>query len=218
VPLDGTHVLAVLTSIKTLAELSMGESGWLSSNVRASATERAIKPGQALFRTGQRTLGLLEIVSGRIRLVRVDRSGREALLYTAASGDTIAEASLFSPTYHCDAIATTKAVVRLYPKAAILAEFRRRPDSAQAFMARLARQVMGLRTRVEGRSIRSARDRIRHFLVVNAGADKRTVVLSGTLKELAADLGLTHEALYRTLARMDADGEIKRAEGKITLT
>jgi DNA-binding phage protein len=34
--------------------------------------------------------------------------------------------------------------------------------------------------------------------------------VSGTLKQLAADLGLTHEALYRTLARMAADGEITR--------
>ena len=55
-----------------------------------------------------------------------------------------------------------------------------------------------------------ARERVRHFLTINAGADRQTVVLSGTLKALAADLGLTHEALYRTLARMEADGEIMR--------
>jgi CRP-like cAMP-binding protein len=74
----------------------------------------------------------------------------------------------------------------------------------------LARQVMMLRTRLETRNIHSARERVRHFLAVNAGADRRTVVVSGTLKQLAADLGLTHEALYRTLARMAADGEITR--------
>jgi CRP-like cAMP-binding protein len=204
--------------INTLTEPSMGESGWLSPNIRARASERAMKPGETLFRAGQRTVGLFEIASGRVRLVRVDRSGREALLYTAASGDTLAEASLFSPTYHCNAIATTNAVVRLYPKAAILLEFRRRPEATEAFMARLARQVMDLRTRLEGRNMRSARDRIRHFLVLNSGEDKRTVALTGTLKELAADLGLTHEALYRTLARMVADGEIRRSSGKITLS
>jgi CRP/FNR family transcriptional regulator, dissimilatory nitrate respiration regulator len=80
----------------------------------------------------------------------------------------------------------------------------------------LARQVMMLRTRLEQRNIHSARDRIRHFLAVNIDADGRTVVLSGTLKELAAELGLTHEALYRTLAEMENDGEITRSEGKIT--
>ena len=70
---------------------------------------------------------------------------------------------------------------------------------------------------IERRKIYSARDRVRHFLALNVGADGRTVALRGTLKELAADLGLTHEALYRTLARMAADGEIKRAGGIITL-
>ena len=76
---------------------------------------------------------------------------------------------------------------------------------------------MDLRTRLERRSMHSARDRIRHYLAVNVGSDGRTVDLPTTLKELAAELGLTHEALYRTLARMAADGEIKRLRGAVKL-
>ena len=127
----------------------------------------------------------------------------------------MAEASLFSSTYHCDAVATTEAIVRLYPKAVLLAELQRDPKIAKAFAAMLAHQIMSLRTRLERRNIHSARDRVRHFLALNVGADGRTVDLPGTLKELAADLGLTHEALYRTLARMEADGEIKRTGSTI---
>jgi DNA-binding MarR family transcriptional regulator len=41
--------------------------------------------------------------------------------------------------------------------------------------------------------------------------------LPGTLKELADELGLTHEALYRTLADMATEGEIERLKGKIRL-
>jgi CRP-like cAMP-binding protein len=44
-----------------------------------------------------------------------------------------------------------------------------------------------------------------------------TVVLPGTLKDLAAELALTHEALYRTLSEMEAHGEIARLKGKIRL-
>jgi CRP/FNR family transcriptional regulator, dissimilatory nitrate respiration regulator len=176
-----------------------------------------LKSGEALFRLGQRTQGLYEVLSGKLQLVRVDASGREAMLYTATAGDTLAEASLFSATYQCDAMATTPAVVRLYPKAAVLGEFERNPKAAQAFMAMLAREIMRLRTRLEQRNIHSARDRVRHFLTINVGADGRTVALRGTVKELAADLGLTHEALYRTLAQMAADGEIKRTGGTIRL-
>jgi CRP-like cAMP-binding protein len=191
---------------------------WLPPAVRSAVVERKLKAGQSVFRRGDRSTGLYEVVAGKVRLVRVDRSGREAILHVAAQGDTVAEASLFSPTYHCDAIATTDAVVHRYPKGVLLAEFARNSKASQAFMAMLARQVMAQRTRLEQRGIHSARDRIRHYLAVNAADDGRTVALPGTLKELAGELGLSHEALYRALAGMAARGEIVRLKGKIRLS
>ncbi len=189
----------------------------MSAGVRAAAIDRKLKAGAALFRLGDKTTGLCEVIAGRVRLARVDRGGREITLHVAGPGETIAEASLFSPHYHCDAIASTNATVRVYPKRAVLAAFERDPKAAQAFSATLARQVMSLRTRIEQRNIRSARDRVRHFLMVNASPDGRTVVLRGTLKDLAAEIGLTHEALYRTLAALERSGAIKRNHKKITL-
>lgn len=194
----------------------MPDHDWLPASVRAKATDRKLKSGEALFRQGDKPMSFFEVTSGRVRLTRVDRSGREVVLYVAGANETIAEASLFSNLYHCDAIASTAAMVRVYPKAALLSAFDKDRKAAQAFTATLARQVMNLRTRIEQRSIRSARDRVRHYLGVNAGADGRSVTLSGTLKDLAAELGLTHEALYRTLAALTRSGEIKRARGKIT--
>jgi CRP/FNR family transcriptional regulator, dissimilatory nitrate respiration regulator len=195
----------------------MSAKDWLPAAVKAAGVERRLEAGQALFRRGNRTVGLYEVLSGHVCLARCDRAGREAVLYVAGVGDTIAEASLFSSTYQCDATATTASVVRLYPRAVLLAEFERNPAAAQAFMAMLGHQVMRLRTRLEQRNIRSARDRVRHYLAVNTGADGRTVVLPGTLKELSGELGLTHEALYRTLSEMTANGEIERLPGKIRL-
>ena len=59
--------------------------------------------------------------------------------------------------------------------------------------------------------------RVRHFLILNAKANGRVFELRGTLKDLAAELGLTHEALYRTLAALERSGEIRRNHSKITL-
>jgi CRP-like cAMP-binding protein len=160
------------------------------SNLRVRFRERDLEAGQTLFRTGQRTIGAYQVLSGRVRLARVDRSGRETVLYTAGGGDMIAEASLFSSIYHCDAIASTAAKVRLYAKDGVLAEFKRNPEAAKSFMTRLARQVMDLRTRMELRNIHSARDRVRHYLALHAGTDGATVAVNGTLKELAAELAL----------------------------
>ncbi len=195
----------------------MSEEDWLPAAIRATGIERSLDAGETLFRQGSRTVGLYKVISGKVRLVRAERSGREAVLHSASAGQTIAEASLFSPTYHCDAIATTHAVVRLYPKAVILSGFKRNPKIAEAFTVMLARQIMDLRTSLERSKIHSAPERIRHYFALNLGPDGRSVVLPGTLKDLAADLGLTHEALYRTLAKMQKGNEIQRHNGKIRL-
>ena len=195
----------------------MAIGDWLPKPVRDAAVERRLNTGEALFRLGDKTAGFCEVVSGRVRLARVDRAGHEIVLYVAGPGETIAEASLFSPTYHCDAIASSEARVRIYPKQAMLAAFESDRKAGQAFAAMLARQVMALRTRIEQRNIRSARERVRHFLALAAGDDGRTVSLRGTLKEAAGELGLTHEAFYRTLAALERAGEIRRTGTKITL-
>jgi CRP/FNR family transcriptional regulator, dissimilatory nitrate respiration regulator len=195
----------------------MSARDWLPDPVQAAGVDRVLAAGQALFHLGDPTAGIYEVLRGQLQMVRVSSSGREVVLHVAAAGDLFAEASLFSPTYHCDAIAKTAATVRLYPKAKVLAEFRRNPQAAEAFMALLAREIMSLRSRLEQRNIRSARERVEHFLALNAGADGRTVPLRGTLKDLAGELGLTHEALYRALAELTADGAIKRSKNKIVL-
>jgi CRP/FNR family transcriptional regulator, dissimilatory nitrate respiration regulator len=56
-----------------------------------------------------------------------------------------------------------------------------------------------------------------HYLVLNVGADGRTVELRRTLKDIAAEIGLTHEALYRAVAALERGGAIRRSRHKITL-
>jgi CRP-like cAMP-binding protein len=192
-------------------------SDWLPHIVRAAGVGRMVKAGHILFRTGQPATGFYEVASGSIRLFRTDRAGRETILQTAAARETFAETSLFSPEYHCDAIATTDSVVRIFPKAAVMAEFDRNPKVAQAFASMLARQVMNLRTRLEQRNIHPARNRIRHYLELNVGSDGHTVKISKTVKDLAAELGLSREQLHRALAELAMDGEIERGKNVIKL-
>jgi CRP/FNR family transcriptional regulator, dissimilatory nitrate respiration regulator len=193
----------------------MSTHEWIPAAVRKAGVEHRVSARQALFHRGDRVTSLYEVVEGRFRLVRLSQDGSEIILYTAVAGETIAEASLFSDKYHCDAIAVTDAVVRLYPKAAMLAQFQRSPATAKKYMAMLARQVMELRTRLEQRNIRSARERVWHYLAINVGQDGLTVRLRGTVKELAAELGLTHEVVYRVLSELAANGQIERPEGRV---
>ena len=123
-----------------------------------------------------------------------------------------------SDAYHCDAAASAPSVVLLLPKPAVLEAFASEPDIAQAFMATLARQVMTLRTCLEKRSLRTARERVLHHLELQDSGIDRVMRVNGNLKAMASELGLTHESLYRTLASLEADGVIKRGRGEIRLS
>jgi CRP/FNR family transcriptional regulator, dissimilatory nitrate respiration regulator len=195
----------------------MDAKDWLPAKIQSSGIERRLVAGQILFDQGEASVGVYEVVSGKVRQVRVDPEGRDVVVGIAGPGEMIAEASLFSGTHDCAARAVTNAVVRLYRKATLLAQLERDPQAALSFMATLVEKILNLQIRLERRSIPSARDRVRHYLTTNVGGRERTVALPSSLKDLAAELGLTHETLYRTLSEMRANGEIARLNGKIRL-
>lgn len=181
-------------------------------------TTRELAAGETLFATGDATRGFFAVRKGQIRLVRFGASGRETVLFVARPGERFAEASLFAGTYHCDAQAVTESTVACFPKTEALALLQNDADARLGLTADLARQVMELRSALTLRDIRSARVRVLAYLVARAGADRRTVVIKGLLKDLAATIGLTPEVLYRTLAQLEAEQAIRRGDGVITLT
>jgi CRP-like cAMP-binding protein len=190
---------------------------WLTAALPAGVSVRQLEPGQALFRQGDKAMAIFAVERGRLRLIRQTVDDRRVVLHTARAGELFAEAALFSDVYHCDATADIASRVRVLSKPALLAAFRADPDFAQRFTAVLARQVMTLRTRLELRSIRSARERVLQHLLLAADSDGRTVRLDGSLMDLAAEIGLTHEALYRALAALEREGALARTDDGILL-
>ncbi len=181
-------------------------------------TIRELAAGETLFATGDATRGFFAVRKGQIRLVRFGASGRATILFVARRGERFAEASLFAGTYHCDAQAVTDSTVACFAKTEALALLQNDADARLNLTADLARQVMALRSALALRDIRSARERLLAYLVAQAGADGRTVIIKGLLKDLAATVGLTPEVLYRTLAQLEAERIIRRGDGTITLT
>lgn len=157
------------------------------------------------------------IERGRIALVRHTSEGRRVMLFTAGAGESFAEAALFSDTYHCDAVAEVPSRVAIVPKAELHALLKLRGQAAERLMARLAHQVQVLRTRLELRSIRGARERVWQALILAAGPHGRTVKLEGSLKTMASEIGLTHEAFYRAIAALEATGHIRHRGRRIDL-
>jgi len=53
--------------------------------------------------------------------------------------------------------------------------------------------------------------------MLRAGADGRTITIEGQLQDIAAEVGLTREALYRTLAGLEAEGVLARVGSVMVL-
>jgi CRP-like cAMP-binding protein len=189
----------------------------LPESVRCQVVARELIEGEPLFRQGDPAWAIFDVVTGRLRLVRRTVDDHLVALYTARPGDLLAAAALFSDVYRCDAVAATPSRVNVYPKRALLSALRENPSLFEAFVARLAHQLQALRTQLELRNIRSARQRLLQYLLLSAGADGRTIAVEGHLQDLAADLGLTREALYRALAALEADALIERSATDIVL-
>jgi CRP-like cAMP-binding protein len=191
----------------------------LPDRVRRSAGIRGRELGknERLFRQGDPATAIFEMISGRLRLLRRTVDGHLVALHSARTGDLVGEAALFSDVYHCDALAAAPSRVRIYPKAVLLAAFRSDALLYETFAQRLAQQLQAVRTRLELRNIRSARERLLQYLRLSAGRDGCSIELEGQLQDVAADIGLTREAVYRTLASLESEGVLVRKQGNVIL-
>jgi CRP/FNR family transcriptional regulator, dissimilatory nitrate respiration regulator len=178
--------------------------------------ERQLAAGEVLFRQGDRADNMFLVISGRVRLERHARNGALVPQHVAGPGEFFAEASLFSDTYHCDALALRLSRVRIYPHREVLAKLKQDPASAEGLLAMLSRQLQASRHRAELRAVRSARERVLLYLEYRADS-QREVAVEGELQDLAADLALTREAFYRTLATLEREGVIARTETRLKL-
>ncbi len=144
------------------------------------------------------------VISGEVHLVRQSQAGSEIVLQRAHQG-FLAEASLDQTAYHCDAVAVLASKLltlsrKVFSEA--LADERFRNN----WIAHLTRELRRVRAQSERMSLKTAQERIIHF--IETEGDNATVILSRSKKHWAAELGLTYEALYRTLARMERAGQI----------
>jgi len=178
---------------------------------------RSLARNEALFRQGEKVTAIYFVEAGRLRLERQTIDGRSLVVGTTSSGKFFVEAALFADIFHCDAVATEPSRVRVYPKSVVLNALRADPTHAMSFLSLLAHQVIELRHHIEIMKVRSAKERVILYLDLNAGPDGRTVDLRSQLQDIAGELGLTREALYRTLASLEQEGAIERTDACILL-
>lgn len=170
-----------------------------------------------MFRQGDRAMAIFRVETGRVRLVRHLEDGADVTLHIARMGDSFAEAALFAVRYHCDAVAETDSLVQVVPKADLLAALKQEPEAMLGYARHLSRQVRDLRTQLELRNIKSAQSRLLTWLRLKASGEPPMVTLDRPWTEIAPELGLTHEAIYRALAALQKARKIRRQKDMIRI-
>lgn len=160
------------------------------------ATDRHLQPGEALFHAGDATSHTALVRSGLMQLMRWTSAGSTVILQTARSGDVLAEASAYSQVHHCGAVAAQVSLVSLVPIPAFRRRLRADPDIAETWSEHLAKSVQAARMLAELRTLHTVAERVDAWL-----GQGGKLPAKGAWQDLAAELGVTREALYRELAR-----------------
>jgi CRP-like cAMP-binding protein len=159
-------------------------------------TLQVFRKGQHLFHQGDTIVSMFLIDSGEARLLRRQRDGSAIVLQRALPGSFLAEASLFTASYHCDAIATTQVSTRLISRPAMRKLFESDPTFAAAWASHLADEVRSARQRAEILALKTVAERLNAWT-----AAKSEFPPKGTWKAVAQEIGTSPEALYREITQ-----------------
>jgi CRP-like cAMP-binding protein len=176
---------------------------WLDRINALVDREVALPDGDVLFHAGQHVRYFYVVRSGCILLARVQASGEPLVLQRATAGQLVAEASLFAVKYHCDGRASGPTVLGRVPKTDVQRLKEQDPAWMCAFAGHLAAEVQRARARAQLLSLRHVDSRLDAWLALNDGA----LPARGRWIELAAELAVTPEALYRELAQRRSSRE-----------
>jgi CRP/FNR family transcriptional regulator, dissimilatory nitrate respiration regulator len=155
-----------------------------------------LRPREVLFRVDDTVRALFIVESGVVQLIRPLPHGGEVTLQRATAGKLLAEASIFSRRYHCDAVAVEDSELRSVPMRAIHEELRTNQDLNSAVMGHLAHELQRARSHAEILALKTVKDRIAAWQTFHG----REIPPKGQWRTLATEIGVSSEALYRELA------------------
>jgi CRP-like cAMP-binding protein len=158
--------------------------------------ERAFSAGEILLRLGD-AVRLLHIVRrGSVHLVRHHDDGSALILQRAGKGSVLAEASIYSARYHCEARAETDCKTWAIARSDLRKQLAERSNLSEAWAMHLPREVQRSRLQAEILSLKTVAERLSAWIALNGSLPRK-----GQWLLIAREIGASPEALYREIAR-----------------
>lgn len=187
--------------------------GSLNSEEKAEivevATSRSFEKGEMIYKAGDEGGTLFVLYKGRVKLFRLNASGKEQVIRLVEPGEFMGELSLFSSlplTDNAVALeATTMCVLQGKRLKELMAKY---PSIAFKVMDELSRRLEKAENRIEDLSLSPVTKRVASALLELSGGN-REIILPMTKGDMASQLGMTQETLSRKLAALQEQGLIE---------
>ena len=175
--------------------------GFIERLIEMADSRCTLAQGARLFHQNDRVSTVFVVEEGLVALTRHQRDGASIVLQRATRQTVLAEASVYSEIYHCDGVVARPSIVCHFAKTVFLERLRRDDAFANLWAAHLAGEVQAARLRSEILSRNTVAERLEGWLAWQGNG----LPAKGRWKDLAEQIGVSPEALYRELAKRRAD-------------
>jgi CRP/FNR family transcriptional regulator, dissimilatory nitrate respiration regulator len=158
--------------------------------------ELSYAAGQHIFEQGEPVRQIHVVQSGSTFLIRRQTDGAALVLQRAEAGEVLAEASLYSESYHCAAEAQSASSTWAISKRELRKHLADNGSFAHAWAKHPAHEVQRARLHAEIVSLKTVSARVDAWIAWNG-----PLPLKGEWANVAFQIGVSPEALYRELAR-----------------
>jgi CRP-like cAMP-binding protein len=166
---------------------------------------RSIERGQVLFQQGDPARAFFLVLSGQVKLSRVNPGGDEAVVHIYGACESFAEAAMFlGGRYPVAAEAVVRSRVMHVESDALRRKVAERPEIAFAMMASMSRHLKVLVDQIEKMKLLSADQRVAEFLLGLCGGKTGAVTLNLPHEKslIANHLGMKPATFSRAIARI----------------
>jgi CRP/FNR family transcriptional regulator len=168
------------------------------------------KKDEFLFHADDPAKGFYYLLSGEVRVFKMDEQGKEVEVVRPNPGDFFGEAVIFvQDRYPSFAQAVKDSQVVFFEKNSFFQGLEREPAIGKFFLHLLAKKCIVLNKRIEALELRTVRQRLIQYLVSSCTDDTSCVITLPMKKaELAKLLGTISETLSRNLKQLQEEGLI----------
>jgi len=184
------------------------------------AIPQTYKRGETVFLEGDEGTGFFIVKSGRIKVFKVAKDGKEQILHIFGTEEHFAEVPAFDGgKFPASAAAIEPSEVIFIPRATFLMVLEQHPTLAIALLSTFARHLRRLAHLVDTLSFKEVPERLAHYLLNLSDRTNQadTVELDIPKGQLAALLGTIPETLSRAFYKLGQDGVIEMSGTTIRL-